>query len=155
MPQYLSEEGIQQHRQELEELKLNALEEKNLAGKIADLSSKIQNSTNLQEKESMIKAISPLSEQLKIINNSIPDLLDGISMIKKIPEEALPAVQPNLISVQYRAGGADNLIVIQKNDKSNYLRQLRISEDALKDVRKKKMKKEMKYSLMRFLLKTR
>src|SRR3989338_8207866 len=126
----------------LEELKLNALEEKNLAGKIADLSSKIQNSTNLQEKESMIKAISPLSEQLKIINNSIPDLLEGISMIKKIPEEALPAVQPNLISVQYRAGGADNLIVIQKNDKRNYLRQLRISEDALKDVRKKKMKKE-------------
>ena len=62
----------------LEELKLNALEEKNLAGKIADLSSKIQNSTNLQEKESMIKEIGPLSEHLKIINNSILVLLDGI-----------------------------------------------------------------------------
>jgi flagellar protein FlaJ len=126
----------------LEELKVNVLEEENLASKIIDLSTQIQSLTNPKEKENMAKAIDSISERLKIINNSIPELLGGISMIKKIPEENPPASQPNLVSLQYRAGGVDNMVVIQKNDKGSYLKQLRISEDALKDIKKKKVKVE-------------
>jgi len=89
------------------------------------------------EKELIIKQIVSDIQKLKIINNSIPEILDAISLFKKLSNQEEKV--KTLVKISYideRKGQEKVSVTLNKKDKEKYLRELDISKITLKRLRK-------------------
>ncbi|MFA5993139.1 MAG: type II secretion system F family protein [Candidatus Pacearchaeota archaeon] len=135
----------------LQVLKVNALQEKKLLDKLNFLLRKNMMSTDLREKRVIENAIIATQNQMRILNNSIPLLLNNISLARRLPqpENLVSLPKPiqqatikkelggELITLKQELEGSETLIAIAKRDKNEYLKQLQITNDSLKHIKKK------------------
>lgn len=128
----------------IEALKLNISQERDLAGRIESMILEYQGMVSPLDKQVMEEAIFSVQNQLKILNESIPDLLDNIKLAKKLPG-GKSGKKSDLITITYKEGEKENLVTIHKGDKDKYLQQLQISGAYLRELKKKGKKVEEEF----------
>lgn len=115
----------------IEILKSNLMQSKKIVEEIAVLNHELAKTDKAAEKTFFDSAINALLKQLGMINNSIPNLLSNITPLSQIAQE-------KAVTVQVPAGS----ILLNKDDRKKFIEELRISEKALKKLRKEKMAKK-------------
>ncbi len=111
----------------VEILKANLMQGRKIIGELAVLNREVAAAQNIKEKEFFDSGINSLLRQFNIINNSIPNLISGISAQEQV-------VSKKTTAVQIPAG----TLILNKNDRRKFLQELMISEDALKKLRRER-----------------
>jgi len=127
----------------LEALKINVKEEKKLAEKLIFLTNQAYQTKTPRERKILEDAINSTINQIGILNNSLPELIAGISLAKKLPAAGLKrkkAKKAELISVSYETPDKEKkFIAIKKADREKYAKELSISDYSIKQLKKKKV----------------
>jgi len=117
----------------LESLKLNLEHEKKIINELSMLMKQAERRKG-REKALIDRTITSLINQLKIINNSIPSILEHISPIKKLkPEEEKVK---GLASMSYEHPEGRRLITVKESDKRKFLEELSLSDINLERIKK-------------------
>ena len=132
----------------LKKLKQNIEFERKLVGEIIKFDSDIREieRTGKREEERRILAstLNSLLEQLKIINNSIPNIIDSITVFKKL-EEIRPMKkakkEEKLVEVKSKKIRGEP-ITLEKAERARFLKELDLSQRTLKKLKKKKKEVE-------------
>jgi len=127
----------------LEILTQNVSAEKEIIREIFVLLSQIQNIERLQafekrksETKMINSSINSLIEQLKIINSSLPQVLEPFSPYQKLSE--VPIEKSKFVKVSIGTSlGQEIFIVIPKEEKSKFIKEYNLSRDILKRMRTK------------------
>ncbi|MFA5019666.1 MAG: type II secretion system F family protein [Candidatus Pacearchaeota archaeon] len=131
----------------LKYLRANIEEEKQLVWELKGLISMYYETFNENEKKHFEDAIRAKISQIKILNNSIPELVKNISFARELPKEPYKYYEKNneqtygkkqIISVRHTDGSTERKIAIKKSEKEDYIKSLQISSDSLKNLKKKK-----------------
>jgi len=120
----------------IQKLRTNVIEEKKILERISSLQNQrhdLEIRGLNKEKENLDRTIKSLENQLKIVNNSIPKIVKEITLAKKIPKA--PSKKKNKEEAEVIKEGKVFLI---KGDKERFLKELKISEDSLKQVKKER-----------------
>lgn len=129
----------------LELLKRNIQQEKELVKRLMFLSrGQSQVTSQGQDKRNIDLSIEAIKKQIKILNDSLPKLIDNVKLTKELTpgKEVKKSVKKeDVISVSHTVGEKDNLVGILKKDKNNYLKQLHIAESSLRKLKKKNKEK--------------
>lgn len=96
------------------------------------------------EKALINSTIDSLLESLRIINDSIPSLVDEISFTKKLPGK-IKEDKKRLEKISYQRGEAEFNITIKTSDKKRLLKELSISESYIRKLKKKRKSKVIEY----------
>lgn len=121
----------------IEALKTNLEQTNSIFEEILELNQELNSAAGVEEKNFFDSAIASLETQLKLINNSIPNLLGAVEIKER--EKVLPP--KNIIAPLASLTG---LVVLNKKDRKRFIEELKISEDMLKKLRKGKKTKERK-----------
>lgn len=125
-----------------ERLKENLIQEKKIISEMRKLHEDF--SSTPTDKKAYISGLTSLSEQLIILNNSIPKLLDEWDSIKKVKKE-LPknSKKDSHVRVSYLSKDkSKNYITINKKDRENFLKKLKLSEESLDKIKSTQKKEE-------------
>ncbi len=130
---------------ELEDLKQHVRNEKEIINSMISIESEL-NSPHGKERDFYIKSYSALESQLRLLNNAIPRLLQGISSVKKLDSsntEENKTKPKNIAKFSYVSpvSKEKKYVTINNEDKSKYLKELSISESNLKRFKKTQDKK--------------
>lgn len=85
---------------------------------------------------------------ISILNNSVPNLIENISVIQRLPTSSLQIQEEKpsgIISLAYNKGEGKNIIFISEKDRGEFIDKLKISSDSLKKMRKGEREREIKY----------
>ena len=115
----------------LEILNSNLAQSKKIMDELAALNYEAKSTKIPEEKEFFNLAVQAMLQQLKMINNSIPNLVSNISLTKQTTPEAS-------VEMQIPTG----TIILNKEYRKKFIDELRISEEALKKLRRKKKEKK-------------
>jgi len=132
----------------LENLKENISHEKQLVKQLFDIYNKreqMNKSGNINNVEiNMINdGINSMVNQIKIVNNSIPRLLNNISAAKKLPVVGKFKTPENQVRVSYQVPGRNqSLVTINKEDKGKFLTELHIDYKILRKITGKREKEK-------------
>jgi len=105
------------------------------------------------ERRTLFQVINSLQKRMKFVNNSIPYLVRGISLAKKLPITTISPArkklkkQPVIESVPTELKVKEKVIAtvaIKREDKDVFLEELNISESLIKKLKKRRFKKEKK-----------
>jgi flagellar protein FlaJ len=124
----------------IEELKKNIETEIGILREIASYYNRLEFSSTSTEKKMLNEAIIHLTSNFKIINDSIPSILDNISAVKKLPSKT---TETGLSKVTF-SGDKEIEAIVNKEDKERFLRELSISESLIKRLKKKTNSLEVK-----------
>ena len=121
--------------------------EKNIETEIAILKevsyfSKKADSASREDKEMIEKVLGSLVESFRILNNSIPELLRGISLAKKLPNGNMKS---DLEKITIERNNSLVEVVLSSKDKGNFLKELSISESYIRKLRKREKESEEKF----------
>jgi len=124
------------------ELKTNIESELRIAGemgKFVDLSEHAR----VEEKRMYVNMINSLRNRMRMLNDSVPALLEGVSPVKELPsdsagEEKSKKVKEKQIEQVY-APDKSELVAVRGRDKQAFLKELNIGEGLLKKLRKRKL----------------
>jgi len=123
----------------IENLKKNIEQEKRLVSELENL---FEDYEKNPANKKIASAIESLEKQIKIINEPIPKLVNGISMVKNLSDNFDNQEETKRIegvsSFSHKFSGEEVKITIDPKKKSQYLKELGISEDSLKRIRKGK-----------------
>lgn len=86
--------------------------------------------SSLEEKRLYARMMNSLVKRIKIMNDSLPELLEGVSLVKKL-ESAFAQPGVAKISIQKEVE-----VLVSDRGKEEFLRELNISEQLLKKVKK-------------------
>lgn len=117
----------------IELIKKNLATEKKIINEIAYYQKKYDEA-NYLEKNQIGETINSLLKSVKIINNSIPDLLKGLDSPNKLPSKKESPLQ----EVIFQRDDSNIRVVLNKRDKESFIRELSISENILKSFKKKR-----------------
>jgi hypothetical protein len=117
----------------------NIEREKQIIREISSLNESIFTLTDNEEKTIVDKKISSLLNQLKILNNSIPSILENISFFKELPSPNQEKKKPDVLNVSYDDGSSKIKIMISKKDRERFMEELRIDREILDRLKKKKI----------------
>jgi len=124
----------------IENIKKNIEIETGMLREIALYNQKLFSATP-SEKKLLMQTIEALRNSLRIINDSIPDLLSSISLAKKLPGGAEKKEKLEKVSVKLKGREFDAIIPIRNREK--LLKELSIGESYIKRL-KRRRKKESK-----------
>jgi flagellar protein FlaJ len=129
----------------IEELKKNVDYEIGLLREISKYSAMIESSGE-NEIRMLSASIDSLAKSLKLVNNSIPDIIQEIGIVKKL--DSLKGMdnsrKSNVEKVIYKTANGDIAVVLNKKDKEKFIKELSINEKLIKKVRSTKPKVEEK-----------
>ena len=118
----------------IEDIKRNIESEINMLREISAYSNKL-GSIPQKDAKLLLSAIKSLRENMKIINDTIPKLLNEVSLIKKLsPNNAGKKIR--LERVSYNKGKSELNAMIPISDKSRFFKELDIRERYIKKLRK-------------------
>lgn len=124
----------------IEALKHNILEEKKTLKEIRILEERTP--ANANEKRIIDDTKKNLLSMLKILNNSVPQLMNNIFIVQKLP--GAYEDNPNLVSLSYNEEDNNRLVTITRKDKKEFIVKLRVSRESLKKLKvKEKVEKPM------------
>lgn len=86
------------------------------------------------EQRMIYSAISSLEESMKIINRSIPDILNNISLAKKLPSKSN---ETNLERINYNRIDSRVNVTLKSKDRDRFLKELSIGENMIRSIHKK------------------
>ena len=128
----------------VEDLRQNIEIEKSLLKEVMVFNSQLVSLENLhpyEKRESerglLMKSLSSILEQMRIINNSIPTILDSVSPYKKLEEK--PRKAEGLIKISYTPKEKTEKIsvTIEEKEKEKFLKELSLGMETIKRLRKK------------------
>lgn len=138
----------------LESLKENIIYEREILKEVMIFNSQLENSKNKDEEKIIKNTINSLINLLKIINNSIPDLISNLDSPAK-EKKAEEKIQENeeekssLIRVSYSLPGGRKYVTINEKDRSRFLKDLSLSLSAIKKIRKPEKRKDLELRLFK------
>jgi len=134
----------------IDELKKNIETELAILKEISEYQLRLS-TAEIGEDKIINDTINSLTSSIKIINNSIPQILNNISVAKPLPiaAAATAAVDKNkkpLEKINFQRTGGEVEVVLSAKKKEEFLKEISISEDLIKRLRKKggKVKEERK-----------
>jgi len=89
---------------------------------------------NSVEKSLLVEVINSLTNRMRIVNASVPEILKNISLNKKIDETK--SVKTTLEKLSMSISGQSKSLVLNKKDKDNFLKELVISEKYVNNLKK-------------------
>jgi len=122
----------------LEDLKKNIEQEKKIVRKMEEIEIDLKSATE-KGRKFYLDSFDALKKQLKILNNSVPLLLENISGAKKLKKENVK-IPENAVKMSY-VSGEDNekkSIVINKTQQNNFIKEVGVSEQNLGRIKKEK-----------------
>ncbi|MBS3091267.1 type II secretion system F family protein [Candidatus Pacearchaeota archaeon] len=123
----------------IEELRKNIDTEIEILREIAKYVNILNESKGLHERKMLSESIDSLIESLRMINNSIPEILNNISVAKRLPSSTDAT---NLSRISYRKTDGTISVVLNAHDKERFLKELSISEHLIKKLKKGQKNKE-------------
>ncbi len=99
------------------------------------------------EKRLIDTASNSLANKIKIINNSIPEILKNISVAKRLPKSTEEKGKTNLERVNIKSENFSFNLILNKKDREEFLKELDITEAAIKQLKRRTRKKEDKVEL--------
>ena len=101
------------------------------------------------EKDLLNKTIDSLINQVEIINFSIPEIVNNISPSPKLPQKTEKLSAPaesgtkakNLVKIEYELKESPETVTLRREDKERFIRELNISSDLIKKLKKRAGKK--------------
>jgi flagellar protein FlaJ len=112
-------------------------------------------SVGKDESKMLIQAAESLRKSMKIVNNSIPQLLNEIQIIKRIGVKSVQN-EVKFERIVYEKDKSSIEVVLSNKDKNKFLSELSISEDSLKKLKKRKgieVEKDQEFKKARGFLK--
>ncbi|MEK6888749.1 MAG: type II secretion system F family protein [Nanoarchaeota archaeon] len=125
----------------IEELLKNIDNEIDILKEIALYNNKLSEA-NQRERKILLAAISSLREGIRILNASVPKIMQGISLAKKLPGKHESGLER--ISFKRNEKGMD--AVLRSEDKERFLSELRINNEALEKLGGEKQEQEVSYA---------
>ena len=129
----------------LEKLKNNILQEKQIARELMNLYSRRERlaelsafgkSFDIREKKMIEDAISALVMQLRIINNAIPELINGISFYRELEAKKPVEQKTNLLDLNYRdSTQKETALTIKKDEEKKFLENLTKHENTTRKIK--------------------
>jgi len=119
----------------IEALKTNIKQEKLLITDIHSIMSYLSLG-NASEKQFYLSTLKALLAQLRILNGSIPEILNSVSPVKSlIPNEE--KISENLTKISYISPVTkqNNFVTINKKDAKKFIEELKISQDGIRDIK--------------------
>jgi len=120
-------------------LKKNIGEIKKILGELRDLNVNVKYADR-EEKKFYVKSQESLFARLKIINDATSSILEDVSAVKRLEPSAEVQRQDNFVGVKYifPMKGNSASVVIKKEDREKFLKELSLSEVNLKKISNKK-----------------
>jgi pilus assembly protein TadC len=112
----------------IDKIKDNIVLEIAMSKQLVDFVEKSEYSDNVQKKM-ILNVVNSLKSRIKLLNDSLPSLLDEISLTRKIPSKRFPVVEG--------IKGKEEKAHLKKEDTEEYLKQLNISKDLIKRLKRK------------------
>jgi len=119
----------------LKNLKQNLAEEREIVREISILINQREIKTG-RERELMSKTIVSLTELLRIINNSIPSLVNNTFLIKSLSGGENVKEVKELVNIKYSKAGIQKDVTINEKDRKRFFNELSLSDSTLKRLRK-------------------
>jgi Flp pilus assembly protein TadB len=120
----------------IEILKTNIIEARRI---VADLKKIIFNLkyANSQERNFYVSIINSFYQRLIMINNSVPDILNNISAVKKLNEDSVkttPNAKENFVKISYNSSDSKekSVVTLKREDREKFLKELSLSEYNIK-----------------------
>lgn len=120
----------------LNDLTSNILESKKIVENIKSLSSQIKYSAP-KDRVLIISNINSLFSRLTMINRAIPDIVKGISAVKKLEgSPSLVVPKKDTVNFKYTSinSGNSSVVALKREDKHKFLKELSLSEVSLKKI---------------------
>src|SRR3989338_480700 len=86
------------------------------------------------ERKLLMVAVDSLKASFRLINNSIPKMLDDITIARKLPRQA--AKNPELEKVTFKRLDSRIHVILNVDDRNKFIKELSISDDLLKRIKK-------------------
>lgn len=96
---------------------------------------------NPSERKLLMASVESLRSSLKLINNSIPKILEEVSGVKKLPR---PEQKTTLEKVEFKGSKTTVYVMIESKDRETLLNKLSINEALINRMKKKKVDVEEK-----------
>ena len=125
----------------IEQLKKNIESELGMVNELAGFIDRA-GQVNENEKRTFLDVINSLRKRIRLVNNSIPELLEGVSLVKRLPKQEIKSETMATKIESVSLGDGKTEIIVRKKDRSLFLKELNISEDLIKKLRKRKLIKE-------------
>jgi len=126
----------------ISDIKKNIESEVEMLREISLYNSKL-NKANPSDRKLLMAAIDSLIESMRIINDSIPNLVGEIALSKEPINKLLKG---HLENVSYKGRNAEFIITIPTKDKETLLKELSISEVHIKRLKRQEDKKKEEYT---------
>jgi archaeal flagellar protein FlaJ len=131
-----------------EDLKKNIEHEKKIISDMNSIMTGIQGSP--ENRDFYVKSLGSLTNQLRMLNRTVPELLKEWSPIKGMASEVTPSkglpiqAKKNVVRMSYISPSSKEkrYVTIDKKDRKEFLSKLRVSESGLSNLQKKKKKEE-------------
>src|SRR3989344_1022896 len=118
----------------IEELRKNIETEVDMLREIAHYSSLLE-SASPTERTIVAASLASLQASMKLVNTSIPQILINISVVQKLPGKQMGTA---LERIRFQGAGSEVIVVLRKEDKEKFIRELSINEDRLKQLKKER-----------------
>jgi flagellar protein FlaJ len=122
----------------IEELRKNIDLEISMLREISKYSNMLERS-GIEERGILESSIESLRTRMKMINNSIPDIINELSPVKKLSEKNVPT---RLEKVTLRNGERETELILNKKDREKFIKELSLNEKLLNKLKKEKGHKE-------------
>lgn len=99
--------------------------------------------TKKTEKELLYETVNSLMYQLRILNDSVPDLVKNISFFKELPvkspERKITIGREKLVSLEYKKPSVEekkSRVIVKKDDKMKFLKELSFTANSVKRLKR-------------------
>jgi len=126
----------------LESLKSNIEKERQSIEQLDHLLKQHQIAEVKRDRLLLANAMASTLTQIKILNDSIPKILENIYLIEDKPIQKVETPKKQeLINVGHSLEGSEEFVTIKKKDRKDYIKQLHILDISIRNLKKKKKKK--------------
>ena len=128
----------------IDELKKNIDTEISVLREISSYSRRIESAPEY-EKRLLGDAIKSLTETIRIINSSIPDMMKDISLARKLAPSFKKKQKSKMENIEFRRINSKVDVVLNVKDKEIFLKELSISEKLIKQLKKREIAEKEKF----------
>lgn len=128
----------------IDELKKNIETEINVLKEIASYSRRMDSAPEY-EKRLLEDAVRSLTETIRIINSSIPEMMKDISLTKKIPSSLNKKEKSRMENIEFKRINSKVDVILNVKDKEKFLKELSISDKVIKQLKKKDLSEQEKF----------
>jgi flagellar protein FlaJ len=120
----------------IEELRRNIESQIEILRELSSYIKRVDLATSDSERKVLNDTIDSLSSAMKIVNNSIPTLLGGVSSGRKLPGTGV-GKDLGLEYVKFKGSSGEISVILPKKDRERFLKELSISDSLMRKIKRK------------------